>query len=139
MFPAAVMNVDLQCVKNNTEHHTKKSRRSVWSFRRGQAFSLILSAERLDHSDIQITAGDGWQKHLFDQKYSEKCEILLEFNTEFSVWICENVIYFCDQSCIKCSITAVFSVTWSSEIIICWFCCISDYYWCWKQLCCPIK
>ncbi len=33
-----------------------------------------------------------------------------------------NVIYFCDQSWIFSIITPVFSVTWSSEIIlICWF------------------
>ncbi len=38
----------------------------------------------------------------------------------FSMWI--HVIYFCDQSCIFSIITPVFSVTWSSEIIlICWF------------------
>ncbi len=36
--------------------------------------------------------------------------------------ICQTVIYFCDQSCIFSIITPVFSVTWSSEIIIiCWF------------------
>ncbi len=35
--------------------------------------------------------------------------------------ICSNIIYFCDQS-IFSIITPVFSVTWSSEIIIiCWF------------------
>ncbi len=33
-----------------------------------------------------------------------------------------NCIYFCDQSCIFSIIPPVFSVTWSSEIIlICWF------------------
>ncbi len=38
------------------------------------------------------------------------------------MWLCENVIYFCDQSCIFSIITPVFRVTWSSEIIIiCWF------------------
>ncbi len=40
-------------------------------------------------------------------------------------FLCEyllNVIYFCDQSWIFSIITPVFSVTWSSEIIlICWF------------------
>ncbi len=36
------------------------------------------------------------------------------------MWI--SVIYFCDQSCIFSIITPVFSVTWSSEIIIIyWF------------------
>ncbi len=39
------------------------------------------------------------------------------------MWICvKNVIYFCDQTSIFSIITAVFSLTWSSEIIlICWF------------------
>ncbi len=38
------------------------------------------------------------------------------------MWICVKLIYFCDQSWIFSIITAVFSVTWSSEIIIiCWF------------------
>ncbi len=48
-------------------------------------------------------------------------------------------MYFCDQSCIFSIITPVFSVTWSSEIII--ICCsrnISDYYQWWKQLYCWI-
>ncbi len=53
------MNVDLQCVKNNTEHHTNEITEERLIVRRGQAFSLILSAERLDHSDIQITAETG--------------------------------------------------------------------------------
>ncbi len=40
----------------------------------------------------------------------------------FSMWISIKLIYFCDQSCIFSIITPVFSVTWSSEIIIiCWF------------------
>ncbi len=51
------------------------------------------------------------------------CKILLQCKISvFYVNICWNVIYFCDQSCIFSIITAVFSVTWSSEIIIiCWF------------------
>ncbi len=47
------------------------------------------------------------------------------------------------QRCIFSIITPVFSVTWSSENhnnMLIW--CsrnISDYYQCWKQLCCPIS
>ncbi len=61
--------------------------------------------------------------HLFDQKYSKNCEIILQFKiTVFYVNIFQNVIYSCDQSWIFSIITPVFSVTWSSEIIlICWF------------------
>ncbi|XP_058635407.1 protein-glutamine gamma-glutamyltransferase 2 isoform X2 [Onychostoma macrolepis] len=55
----AAMNVDLQCVKNNTEHHTNEITEERLIVRRGQAFSLILSAERLDHNDIEITAATG--------------------------------------------------------------------------------
>uniref|UniRef100_A0A672PRK9 Protein-glutamine gamma-glutamyltransferase 2 n=1 Tax=Sinocyclocheilus grahami TaxID=75366 RepID=A0A672PRK9_SINGR len=50
------MKVDLQCVKNNTDHHTNEITVERLIIRRGQAFSLILSAERLDHNDIEITA-----------------------------------------------------------------------------------
>ncbi len=79
---------------------------------------------------------DVWQEQCFwkrsllltkaafiDHKYVKNCEILLIFKIAvFYVNICSNVIYFCDQSCIFSIITAVFSVTWSSEIIlICWF------------------
>ncbi len=54
--------------------------------------------------------------HLFDQKYSKNCEIFLRCVLYFNIlW---NVIYACDQSCIFSIITPVFSVTWSSEIII---------------------
>ncbi|XP_016361140.1 protein-glutamine gamma-glutamyltransferase 2 [Sinocyclocheilus anshuiensis] len=56
---AAVMKVDLQCVKNNTDHHTNEITVERLIIRRGQAFSLILSAERLDHNDIEITAETG--------------------------------------------------------------------------------
>ncbi len=56
------------------------------------------------------------QAALFDQKYSKNFEILLRFVLYFNIlW---NVIYACDQSCIFSIITPVFSVTWSSEIII---------------------
>uniref|UniRef100_A0A672PPX0 Protein-glutamine gamma-glutamyltransferase 2 n=1 Tax=Sinocyclocheilus grahami TaxID=75366 RepID=A0A672PPX0_SINGR len=54
-----VMKVDLQCVKNNTDHHTNEITVERLIIRRGQAFSLILSAERLDHNDIEITAETG--------------------------------------------------------------------------------
>ncbi len=52
-------------------------------------------------------------------KYRKSSQILLQFKIAvFNV----NVIYFCDRSCIFSIITPVFSVTWSSEIIIiCWF------------------
>uniref|UniRef100_A0A8C1VTI9 Protein-glutamine gamma-glutamyltransferase 2 n=1 Tax=Cyprinus carpio TaxID=7962 RepID=A0A8C1VTI9_CYPCA len=50
------MKVDLQCEKNNTDHHTNEITVERLIIRRGQAFSLILSAERLDQNDIQITA-----------------------------------------------------------------------------------
>ncbi len=47
--------------------------------------------------------------------YKLKCSV-------FYVNMLYNLIYFCDQSCIFSIITPVFSVTWSSEIIIiCWF------------------
>ncbi len=61
--------------------------------------------------------------HLFDQKYCKNSEMLLKFKLAvFCLNICSNIIYFCDQSCIFSIITAVFSVTWSSEIIIIyWF------------------
>uniref|UniRef100_A0A8C1L1B0 Protein-glutamine gamma-glutamyltransferase 2 n=1 Tax=Cyprinus carpio TaxID=7962 RepID=A0A8C1L1B0_CYPCA len=55
----AVMKVDLQCEKNNTDHHTNEITVERLIIRRGQAFSLILSAERLDQNDIQITAETG--------------------------------------------------------------------------------
>uniref|UniRef100_A0A8C1L694 Protein-glutamine gamma-glutamyltransferase 2 n=1 Tax=Cyprinus carpio TaxID=7962 RepID=A0A8C1L694_CYPCA len=53
------MKVDLQCEKNNTDHHTNEITVERLIIRRGQAFSLILSAERLDQNDIQITAETG--------------------------------------------------------------------------------
>lgn len=53
------MNVDLQCVKNNTEHHTNEITEERLIVRRGQAFSLILSAGRLDHNDIEVTVETG--------------------------------------------------------------------------------
>uniref|UniRef100_A0A673IPQ3 Transglutaminase N-terminal domain-containing protein n=2 Tax=Sinocyclocheilus rhinocerous TaxID=307959 RepID=A0A673IPQ3_9TELE len=56
MVVSAVMKVDLQCVKNNTDHHTNEITVERLIIRRGQAFSLILSAERLDHNHIEITA-----------------------------------------------------------------------------------
>ncbi|XP_043088098.1 protein-glutamine gamma-glutamyltransferase 2 isoform X2 [Puntigrus tetrazona] len=56
---AAVMNVDLQCVKNNTEHHTNQITVERLIVRRGQAFSLTLSAKRLDPDDVQVTAETG--------------------------------------------------------------------------------
>ncbi len=50
-------------------------------------------------------------------------KMLLQLKTSvFYVKMCLNVMYFCDQSCIFSIITPVFSVTWSSEIIlIYWF------------------
>ncbi len=61
--------------------------------------------------------------HLFDQKYCKNLKYFFKFQTAvFYVNICYDVIYFCDQSCIFSIITPVFSVTWSSEIIIIyWF------------------
>ncbi len=60
---------------------------------------------------------------IWSKKKSKNCEIILQFKISvFYVNICSVVIYFCDQSCIFSIITPVFSVTWSSEIIlICWF------------------
>ncbi len=66
-----------------------------------------------------------WKKpllHLFAQKH-------LQLKQLFSMWICVKLIYFCIFSII----TPVFSVTWSSEIIIICSRNISDYYQCWKQ------
>ncbi len=76
-------------------------------------------------------------------KNSKNSEILLECKTAvFYVNICYNVIYFCDQSCIFSIITPVFSVTWCFRnhynMLICCSRNISDYYQCWKQLCCTI-
>ncbi len=54
----------------------------------------------------------------------------------FSVWIyCKILFISVLQRCIFSIITAVFSVTWSSEIIIICSRNISDYYQWWKQLC----
>ncbi len=108
VFPAAVMDVDLQCVKNNTEHHTNEITEERLIVRRGQAFSLLLSAERFDPRDIQITVETG-DKH---PKHSQ-WQTVLEFKTEV----------FCVNVCLII-ITAVFSVTSSSEIII--ICCSTN-------------
>ncbi len=95
VFPAAVMDVDLQCVKNNTEHHTNEITQERLIVRRGQAFSLMLSAERFDPRDIQITVETG-------DKHPKHSQSLLEFKTEV----------FCGNMClISVIITAVFSVT----------------------------
>ncbi len=79
--------------------------------------------------------------HLFDQKYSKNCEILLLLEIAvFNMNICSLI------SAIK----AVFSASLlhslqchmifrnHSNILICCSRNISDYYQCWKQLCCPI-
>ncbi|XP_073707594.1 protein-glutamine gamma-glutamyltransferase 2 isoform X2 [Garra rufa] len=55
----AVMKLDLQCVKNNTDHHTNEITVERLIVRRGQAFSLILSGERLDQNDIELTVETG--------------------------------------------------------------------------------
>ncbi|KAI2663968.1 Protein-glutamine gamma-glutamyltransferase 2 [Labeo rohita] len=54
-----VMKLDLQCAKNNTDHHTNEITVERLIIRRGQAFSLILSAARLDQNDIEITVETG--------------------------------------------------------------------------------
>ncbi|RXN29515.1 glutamine gamma-glutamyltransferase [Labeo rohita] len=53
------MKLDLQCAKNNTDHHTNEITVERLIIRRGQAFSLILSAARLDQNDIEITVETG--------------------------------------------------------------------------------
>ncbi len=61
--------------------------------------------------------------HLFDQKYCKIVKYYYNLKHPFSIFIIfENIIYSCDQSWIFSIITPVFSVTWSSEIIlIYWF------------------
>ncbi len=81
--------------------------------------------------------------HLFEQKYSKNCEILLQFKITFFYFnILWNVIYSCDQSWIVSIITPVCSVTWSfrnhSNMLICCSRNITSHYQCWKQLCCFI-
>ncbi|XP_067228882.1 protein-glutamine gamma-glutamyltransferase 2 isoform X1 [Chanodichthys erythropterus] len=58
--PAGVMmKVDLQCVKNNTDHHTDEITAERLIIRRGKAFSLILSGECLNPDDIEMTVETG--------------------------------------------------------------------------------
>ncbi|ROK31087.1 Protein-glutamine gamma-glutamyltransferase 2 [Anabarilius grahami] len=59
LFPAGVMKVDFQCVKNNTDHHTDEITAERLIIRRGKAFSLILSGERLPPDDIEMTVETG--------------------------------------------------------------------------------
>ncbi len=110
-----------------------------------------MGAVRFELLILNISLFISPRMHLFDQKYSKKYILwFFLFKTAvFDVNICLNVIYFCDQSCIFSIITPVFSVTWSSEIIIiCWFdqenfCYLLlsfivifiNYYQCWKYLC----
>ncbi len=68
---------------------------------------------------------------IFDQKY---IKTLLQF--KIAVFY-ENLWLISETKAVFSIITAVFSVTWSSEIII--ICClrnIYDYYQCWKHLIC---
>ncbi len=65
--------------------------------------------------------------HLYDKKYSKNSEIslqlkiLLQFICFLSIY-CKMSFISVMRSCIFSIITPVFSVTWSSEIIIiCWF------------------
>jgi len=77
--------------------------------------------------------------HLFDQKYSKICEILLRFELT-GFWISCKAEFSASlhQSC-----THEVSVSHgpSEIILICWFCAqetCSCYYQCWKQPCCLI-
>ncbi len=60
-------------------------------------------------------------------------------NKEQGLWI---IWFRSELSCIFSIITPVFSVTWSfrnhNNMLICCSRNISDYYQCWKQLCCTI-
>lgn len=57
--PGQGLRVDLQCVKNNTNHHTHKITEERLIIRRGQAFSLKIRAENIQQNHICITAKTG--------------------------------------------------------------------------------
>ncbi len=80
--------------------------------------------------------------HLFDQEYSKKCVILLEFkisvfyvnmlNCNLFLW---SKLYFQHHySSLQCHM--IFRN--HNNMLICCSRNISDYYQCWKQLCCTI-
>ncbi|XP_056316671.1 protein-glutamine gamma-glutamyltransferase 2 [Danio aesculapii] len=95
--PDQGLRVDLECVKNNTDHHTHEITEERLIIRRGQALSLKISAENIQQNHITITAETG-------PGASEAKGTLRSFSTESST----NPAQVCSRSESSVSLTLVF-------------------------------